>query len=268
MRIDVFTIFPDVVAGYCGASILGRAAEAGALDVRVHDLRQGAEDARRSVDDSPFGGGAGMVLMPEPVFRCVESVPDLPRPLFLLAPGGRRFDQAVASELAGLAGTAAGGFSLLCGRYEGVDQRVADHLVDGELSVGDFVLAGGELAALVVVEAVARLLPDVLGNEASALDESFSDGLLEYPQYTRPASFRGWEVPEVLRSGDHGAVAAWRRTQALLRTAAGRPDLIERLVSASALSASDVRALAEHGYDVPSGRAQSDEQTARTDRPE
>jgi tRNA (guanine37-N1)-methyltransferase len=247
--IDVFTIFPDAVAGYCGTSILGRAAEAGALDVRVHDLRQGADDPRRSVDDSPFGGGAGMVLKAAPVFRCVEAVPDLPRPLYLLAPGGRRFDQDVAAELAG----APTGFSLLCGRYEGVDQRVADHLVDGELSVGDYVLAGGELAALVVVEAVARLLPDVLGNEQSALDESFTQGLLEYPQYTRPADFRGWPVPEVLRSGDHGAVAAWRRTQALLRTAERRPDLLERLVRASALSASDVQALAQHGYDVPSG---------------
>jgi tRNA (guanine37-N1)-methyltransferase len=249
VRIDVFTIFPDVVAGYCGASILGRAADAGALDVRVHDLRDGADDPRRSVDDSPFGGGAGMVLRAEPIFRCVEAVPDLPRPLYLLAPGGRRFDQATAAELA----AAPGGFSLLCGRYEGVDQRVADHLVDGELSVGDFVLAGGELAALVVVEAVARLLPEVLGNEQSVLDESFTEGLLEYPQYTRPAEYRGWKVPEVLRSGDHGAVAAWRRTQALLRTAERRPDLIAYLVRASALSDSDVRALAQHGYDVPSG---------------
>ncbi len=249
MRIDVFTIFPDIVSGYCGASILGRASETGALDVRVHDLRDGADDTRRSVDDSPFGGGAGMVLMAEPLFRCVEAVPDLPRPLYLLAPGGRRFDQGVAAELA----ASPGGFSLLCGRYEGVDQRVADHLVDGELSVGDYVLAGGELAALVVVEAVARLLPEVLGNDDSARDESFSDGLLEYPHYTRPADFRGWEVPEVLRSGDHGAVAAWRRAQALLRTAERRPDLIERLVRASALLPGDVRALAEHGYDVPSG---------------
>jgi tRNA (guanine37-N1)-methyltransferase len=217
--------------------------------VHVHDLREGADDHRRSVDDSPFGGGAGMVLMAEPLFRCVEAVPDLPRPLYLLAPGGRRFDQAMAAELA----VAPAGFSLLCGRYEGVDQRVSDHLVDGELSVGDFVLAGGELAALVVVEAVARLLPEVLGNEDSALEESFSDGLLEYPQYTRPAEFRGWAVPEVLRSGDHGAVAIWRRTEALLRTAERRPDLIQRLVRASALSAADVQALAEHGYDVPSG---------------
>jgi tRNA (guanine37-N1)-methyltransferase len=250
VRIDVFTIFPDVVSTYCGMSILGRAAEAGALDVRVHDLREGSDDARRSVDDSPFGGGAGMVLTPEPIFRSVESVPDLPRPLLLLAPGGRPFDQEVATELAE---RSTGGFSLLCGRYEGVDQRVADHLVDGELSVGDFVLAGGELAALVVVEAVARLLPDVLGNEDSAREESFAEGLLEYPQYTRPAEFRGWSVPEVLRSGDHGAVAAWRHSQALLRTADRRPDLIARLVRASALSASDVQALSEHGYDVQSG---------------
>jgi tRNA (guanine37-N1)-methyltransferase len=250
VRIDVFTLFPDVVATYCGTSILGRAADAGALDVRVHDLRDGAGDARRTVDDSPFGGGAGMVLTPDPIFRSVASVPDLPRPLFLLTPGGRPFDQGVAAELAGRAPE---GFSLLCGRYEGVDQRVADHLVDGELSVGDFVLAGGELAALVVVEAVARLLPDVLGNEESARDESFADGLLEYPQYTRPAVFRGWAVPEVLRSGDHGAVAAWRRRQALLRTAERRPDLLARLVRASALSPSDVQALSEHGYDVPSG---------------
>ncbi len=249
MRIDVFTIFPDIVAGYCSASILGRAAETGALEVRVHDLRDGADDPRRSVDDSPFGGGAGMVLMAEPLFRCVEAVPDVPRPLYLLTPGGRHFDQAMAAELA----ASPDGFSLLCGRYEGVDQRVADHLVDGELSVGDFVLAGGELAALVVIEAVARLLPEVLGNEDSALEESFTHGLLEYPQYTRPAEFRGWPVPEVLRSGDPGAVAAWRRTQALLRTAERRFDLIERLVRASALSPGDVRALAEHGYDVPSG---------------
>jgi tRNA (guanine37-N1)-methyltransferase len=256
MRIDVFTIFPDTVAGYCGTSVLGRAQEGGALEVRVHDLRAGADDPRRSVDDSPFGGGAGMVLMAEPLFRSVESVPDLPRPLYLLSPGGRRFDQSVAAELAGLAGLAQngpGGFSLLCGRYEGVDQRVADHLVDGELSVGDYVLAGGELAALVVVEAVARLLPGVLGNEDSALDDSFTAGLLEYPQYTRPAEFRDWPVPDVLRSGDHGAVAAWRHTQALLRTAEWRPDLLERLVTDVGLGPDDVRVLVEHGYDVPSG---------------
>jgi tRNA (guanine37-N1)-methyltransferase len=193
VRIAVFTLFPEAITSYCAASILGRAQDSGALGVDVHDLREGSVDARRTVDDSPFGGGPGMVLMPEPVFRCVDAVEargELPRPLLLLAPSGRPFSQAVAAELAALPG----GFSLLCGRYEGVDQRVSDHLVDGELSVGDFVLAGGELGALVVIETVARLLPEVLGNEDSALDESFSDGLLEYPQYTRPAEFRGWEV--------------------------------------------------------------------------
>jgi len=162
------------------------------------------------------------VMMPGPLFASVEAV-DPPRPLFLLSPGGRRFDQSVARELA-----ATSGFSLLCGRYEGVDQRVADHLCDGELSVGDYVLAGGEAAALVVVEAVARLVPGVLGNEASAVQESFAedDALLEYPQYTRPAEFRGWSVPEVLRGGDHGRIARWRRAQALHRTRARRPDLL------------------------------------------
>ena len=252
MRIAVFTLFPDAVSSYCAASILGRAQESGALAVDVYALRQGAVDARRTVDDSPFGGGPGMVLMPEPVFRCIEAVEaegELPRPLLLLAPGGRPFSQAVAGELAALPG----GFSLLCGRYEGVDERVSDHLVDGELSVGDFVLAGGELGALVVVETVARLLPEVLGNEDSALDESFSAGLLEYPQYTRPADFRGWEVPGVLRSGDHAAVAAWRRLQSLLRTAAQRPDLLDELRREGRLSDDDVRSLAEHGYHVPSG---------------
>ena len=187
----------------------------------MHDLRSTTQDPHRSVDDSPYGGGAGMVLMPEPIFACVEAV-DPPRPLFLLGPGGRRFDQAVARDLA-----LGEGFSLLCGRYEGVDARVRDHLVDDELSVGDFVLAGGEVAAMVVLEAVGRLVPGVMGNETSADDESFSHGLLEYPQYTRPADFRGWEVPEVLRSGDHGRIADWRRAQALARTLRHRPDLVE-----------------------------------------
>ncbi len=210
-RIDVFTLFPEVIDHYAAASILGRARVGGLLDLRTHDVREATTDPHRSVDDAPFGGGAGMVLSPEPVFGAVErvagSAAGLPRPLVLLSPSGGRFDQDVARRL----GRLPGGFSLLCGRYEGVDQRVADHLVDEELSVGDFVLAGGELAALVVVEAVVRLLPGVLGNDQSAGDESFTAGLLEYPQYTRPASFRGWEVPEVLRSGDHGRVDRWRR---------------------------------------------------------
>lgn len=219
VRIDVFTIFPDLVEGFAGASLLGKARSAGTLDVRVHDLRSAATDPHRSVDDAPYGGGPGMVLMPEPLFAAVESVGP-PRPLLLLGPGGRRFDQAGAAELA-----SSGGFSLLCGRYEGVDARVRAHLVDDELSVGDFVLAGGEVAAMVVLEAVGRLVPGVMGNDQSAADESFSAGLLEYPQYTRPASWRGWDVPEVLRSGDHARVAGWRRAQALHRTRRLRPDL-------------------------------------------
>ena len=222
LRVDVFTIFPGMVEAYAGESILGRAGVAGHLDVRAHDLRLATEDAHRTIDDSPFGGGAGRVMMPEPVFAAVEAV-DPPRPLILLGPGGRRFDQSVAAELAAL-----DGFSLLCGRYEGVDERIRTGLCDDEVSLGDFVLAGGELAALAIMEAVARLRPGVLGNEASPDDESFADGLLEYPHYTRPADFRGMEVPEVLRSGDHGRVARWRRAGALVRTLALRPDLIER----------------------------------------
>jgi tRNA (guanine37-N1)-methyltransferase len=242
-RIDVFTLFTEVVDRYVDASILGRARANGLLDVRTHDVRDAASGAHRSVDDAPFGGGAGMVLAPDPVFAAVEAVAastdGLPRPVLLLSPSGRRFDQDEARRLAALEG----GFSLLCGRYEGVDQRVADHLVDGELSVGDFVLAGGELAALVVVEAVARLVPGVLGNEHSAEEESFTSGLLEYPQFTRPASFRGWEVPAVLRSGDHGRVAEWRRVQALVRTLRLRPDLLE---ARGGLTDQEVRLLVDH----------------------
>jgi tRNA (guanine37-N1)-methyltransferase len=221
LRVDVLTIFPEAVDTYCETSILGRARRDGHIDIRVHDLRAAARDPHRSVDDAPFGGGAGMVLAPEPVFGAVELF-DPPRPLLLLSPGGRRFDQTMAAELA-----EAGRFSLLCGRYEGVDQRIADHLVDGEVSLGDFVLAGGELGALVIVEAVGRLVPGVLGNDESSGDESFTAGLLEYPHYTRPASFRGWDVPEVLRSGDHGRIARWRLAQSLRRTMECRPDLME-----------------------------------------
>ena len=238
LRIDVFTIFPGMVEAYAGESILGRAGVAGHLDVRAHDLRLATEDAHRTVDDSPFGGGPGMGMMPEPVFAAVEAV-DPPRPLILLGPGGRRFDQSVAAELAAL-----DGFSLLCGRYEGVDERIRTGLCDDEVSLGDFVLAGGELAALAIMEAVARLRPGVLGNEASPDDESFADGLLEYPHYTRPADFRGMEVPEVLRSGDHGRVARWRRAGALVRTLALRPDLIERR---GGLTEADLALLEEFG---------------------
>jgi tRNA (guanine37-N1)-methyltransferase len=222
MRADVFTLFPEMVDDYMGRSILGRAVAAGHLDIRSHDLRMATDDVHRTVDDSPFGGGAGMVLMPEPVFAAVEAVSP-PRPLILLGPGGRKFDQGVVAELAAL-----DGFSLLCGRYEGVDERIRTDLCDDEVSIGDFVLAGGELAALVVIEAVARLHPGVLGNQESTLDESFGFGLLEHPQYTRPAEFRGLHVPEVLRSGDHGRIARWRRASSLARTLDRRPDLIER----------------------------------------
>lgn len=222
LRVDVFTLFPGLIGAYTGESILGRASDAGHLDVRAHDLRMAATDAHRTVDDSPFGGGAGMVMMPEPVFAAVELV-EPPRPLILLSPAGRRFDQSVAVELAAL-----DGFSLLCGRYEGVDERIRTELCDDELSLGDYVLAGGELAALAVIEAVARLRPGVLGNSASPEDESFADGLLEYPHWTRPAEFRGWSVPDVLLSGDHARVARWRRAAALARTIERRPDLIEQ----------------------------------------
>lgn len=222
MRIDVFSIFPGLVDGFCSESLLGRARESGLVDLRCHDLREHTTDVHRTVDDAPFGGGAGMVIRPEPVFASVEAA-DPPRPLYLLGPAGRRFDQAVAHELA-----QRDGFSLLCGRYEGIDHRVREHLVDGELSVGDVVLAGGEVAACLVIEAVTRLVPGVMGNAASPVTESFgASGLLEEPHYTRPAEFRGWAVPEVLRSGDHGRIERWRRAQALHRTLRYRPDLIE-----------------------------------------
>ena len=220
-RFDVFTILPTMVEAAAGESLLGRAQVNGVLDVRVHDLREHTTDVHRTVDDAPFGGGAGMVLRPEPIFASVEAS-SCPRPLLLLGPGGRRLDQAWARELAD-----GGGVSLLCGRYEGVDDRVRTELCDGELSIGDYVLGGGEVAALVVLEAVGRLVPGVMGNAASAQEESFTDGLLEHPQFTRPADFRGLAVPDVLRSGDHAAVARWRRAAALARTVAERPDLIE-----------------------------------------
>ncbi|MEE2769018.1 MAG: tRNA (guanosine(37)-N1)-methyltransferase TrmD [Actinomycetota bacterium] len=241
MRVEVFTIFPQMISDYAGRSILGRAAQAGLLDLLVHDLRAATSDVHRSVDDAPFGGGAGMVLMPEPVFAAVESVEPV-RPLILLGPAGRQFDHSVATKLAEL-----DGFSLLCGRYEGVDERIRTHLCDEELSIGDYILAGGELAALVVIEAVARLRPGVLGNEVSTGEESFADGLLEYPQFTRPAEFRSLEVPEVLRSGDHERVERWRRATALARTLKSRPDLVERR---GGLSEEDETLLVEFDLDT------------------
>jgi tRNA (guanine37-N1)-methyltransferase len=236
VRVDVFTVLPQILEGALGGGLLGRARERGVVDVRVHDLRHHTTDRHRSVDDTPFGGGAGMVLAPEPIFAAVEAV-NPPRPLLLLCAGGRRFDQVMAGQLSRLSG-----FSLLCGRYEGVDERVREHLVDDEISIGDYVLAGGEAAAFVVVEAVTRLVPGVMGNPVSIEDESFSGGLLEYPHYTRPAQLRGWTVPAVLRSGDHGRIERWRRAQALARTVAHRPDLI---AARGGLTAEEKRLLEE-----------------------
>lgn len=222
MRIDVFTLFPQIVDGFCTHSLLGRARESGAVVVNTVDIREHTTDVHRTVDDTPFGGGAGMLMRPEPIFAAVEAAQP-PRPLLLLGPGGQRFDQKMAETLA-----ATSGFSLLCGRYEGVDQRVREHLVDHEVSIGDVVLAGGEVAACLIIEAVTRLLPGVMGNAESPITESFgAHGLLEEPQWTRPAEFRGWEVPEILRSGDHAKIARWRHAQALWRTLQQRPDLIE-----------------------------------------
>jgi tRNA (guanine37-N1)-methyltransferase len=222
VRIDVLSVFPGLVDDFCAASLLGKARSSGLLDLRCHDLRDFATDAHRSVDDAPFGGGAGMLMRPDPIFDAVDALTP-PRPIFLLGPGGRRFDQAFARQLADL-----DGFTLLCGRYEGVDHRVREHLVADEISVGDVVLSGGEVAACLVIEATVRLLEGVLGNEDSARTESFGEeGLLEEPQFTRPAVYRGWEVPEVLRGGDHARIARWRKAQALARTRARRPDLLE-----------------------------------------
>jgi tRNA (guanine37-N1)-methyltransferase len=225
VRIDVLSIFPDYFEGPLSASLLGKAREAGLLDVAVHDLRAWATDRHRTVDDEPYGGGAGMVLKPEPFFEAVESLYGAlqrrPRTV-VLTPRGRLLDQRLVAELA-----AEPALLLVCGRYEGIDERVHEAVAHDEVSIGDYVLAGGEAAACVLIEAVTRLLPGVMGNVASAADESFADGLLEYPQYTRPATYRGMAVPSVLRSGDHGRVAEWRRQRSLQRTRAVRPDLYE-----------------------------------------
>ena len=239
MKIDVFSIFPEMITGYTKQSILGRSIESGVLEVSVHDLRLATSDKHRTIDDSPFGGGAGMVLMPEPVFKAVEEV-DPQRPLILLGPSGKKFDQKLANELSDLKG-----FSLLCGRYEGVDERIRSDLCDEEISIGDFVLAGGELAALTIIETVARLEPGVLGNEFSTTEESFTDGLLEYPQFTRPSNFRDLEVPEILLSGDHGKIERWRKAASLSKTLSQRPDLIE---IRGGLSEKDKKLLEEFGF--------------------
>ena len=237
-RIDILTIFPQMVRDAANCSIIGRAIAAGYLDVRVHDLRDWAQSRHRSTDDYPFGGGAGMVMLPQPLFSAIESLQSEraegsaagDHPVILMAPDGERFDQQMARELAA---TGSRRLILVCGHYEGLDERVRERLVTREISIGDYVLTGGELAALVVMDATARMLPGVLGNAASAGDETFGapDGLLlEYPHYTRPAEFAGMRVPHVLLSGHHAKITQWRRQQALARTRARRPDLWARLL--------------------------------------
>lgn len=225
MHVNIFTLFPEMFGCYFGASILERVQVMGLLDIAVHNIRDFAHDRHRVTDEPPFGGGGGMILKPEPIFEAVESVtgPDREQrgPVILLTPQGRLFTQAVAAELA-----AYRQLNLIAGRYEGVDERVRTHLVTAELSVGDYVLTGGELAAMVVVDAVARLLPGALGADGAAESDSHATGLLEGPHYTRPAVFRGWEVPTVLRSGHAAQIARWRREEALRRTWQRRPDLL------------------------------------------
>jgi len=237
LRVDVLTLFPEALRNYVTTSVLGRAHERGVFELHLHDFRDATTDVHRSVDDTPFGGGAGMVLRAEPILATVEATPELARPVIALTPSGRIFTHDVAVELSELAG-----FTLLSGRYEGFDQRAIDLVADDEISLGDFVLAGGELAALCVIESVVRLLPGGLGNDESCLSESFSDGLLEYPQYTKPADVRGHVVPEILLSGNHARITRWRRAQALRLTLIRRPDLIARR---GGLSEQDVAILDE-----------------------
>jgi tRNA (guanine37-N1)-methyltransferase len=226
MRFHILTIFPDFFQGPFHHGVVAKAAEAGLIEIRIHDLRNWTHDRHRTVDDRPFGGGEGMLLKPAPIFEAVESIWPERAPgqrLVLLSAQGQRFDQEAARRLSQYKE-----LFLICGRYEGVDERVAEHLADEELSIGDFVLSGGELGAAVVVDCVARLLPGVLGNEDSALQESFTEAkLLDCPQYTRPADFRGWKVPEVLLSGNHEEIRRWRRQLAREKTARNRPDLLQ-----------------------------------------
>lgn len=221
MKVDVLTLFPEMFSGPLDASIVGRARKAGLLDLQLRDLRQWTHDRHKTVDDKPFGGGAGMVLKPEPIFEAVESLADEKTHIILTAPAGRPFTQAIARELAQKEH-----LLFICPSYEGVDERVCESLVDDELSIGDYVLTNGGLPAMVIIDAVTRLLPGALGDDESAHDESFSHGLLEYPHYTRPAEFRGMKVPEVLLSGHHAEIEKWRAEQARKRTAKRRPDLL------------------------------------------
>jgi tRNA (guanine37-N1)-methyltransferase len=247
MHFDVFTLLPETFTPYLQASILQKAAERGLVEISLHNIRGWARDKHHTTDDTPYGGGGGMVMKPEPVFEAVESVlgPEPGCPVILLTPQGRVFNHSVAEELVQHARIA-----LLCGRYEGVDERIREGLVSDEISIGDFVLTGGELPALIIIDAVSRLIPGVLGDPEGAADDSHASGLLEYPHYTRPPEFRGQAVPEVLLSGDHAKIEQWRREQSLLRTLTRRPDLLKR----ATLSKSDINFLKEQGYDPESGK--------------
>jgi len=228
MRIDIITLFPEICRAPLNESMMKRAQESGALDLHIHNLRAWTSDKHHVVDDAPFGGGQGMVMKPEPIFAAVEDLrnqtPNIKHQtskVILMSPTGRRFDQRMAEQL-----SHESNLIVVCGHYEGVDHRVVDHLIDEEISIGDYVLTNGGIAAVILVDAVVRLIPGVLGDEQSAHDDSFREGLLEAPQYTRPAEFRGWKVPEILLSGNHGEIAAWRKEQAKKRTRENRPDLL------------------------------------------
>lgn len=267
MQFEVFTLFPEIFPPYLDSSILQRARQRGLIDVHVHNIRDYTHDKHHTTDDVPYGGGGGMVMKPEPVFEAVESVLGTSRlqaqsvrevgqipahpedtkiykgriPIILLTPQGRVFNQALAGELSQY-----GKIALICGRYEGVDERIREHLVTDEISIGDYVVTGGELPVLILIDAIARLLPGVLGDPDGAADDSHASGLLEYPHYTRPPEFRGENVPEVLLSGDHARIAKWRREQSLSRTLERRPDLLGK----AALDKEDIKFLREHGFNI------------------
>jgi tRNA (guanine37-N1)-methyltransferase len=243
MQFEIFTLLPEVFPPYIDTSILKRARERGLIDVRIHNIRDYTHDRHHTTDDTPYGGGGGMVMKPDPVFEAVESVVGMDPvcPVIMLTPQGRVFDQRVADELSRHERIA-----LICGRYEGIDERIREHLVTDEISVGDYVLTGGELPALLIVDAISRLLPGVLGDPTGAVDDSHASGLLEYPHYTRPPEFRGWQVPETLLSGDHAKIEKWRREQSLLRTLKKRPDLLET----ADLSKADQKFLKAHREDA------------------
>jgi tRNA (guanine37-N1)-methyltransferase len=225
VQIDILTLFPEMFRGVFDSGVIGRAMEQGLVGINLHNFRDQTHDRHHTVDDYPYGGGAGMVLKPEPIFEAVEAIKgESDIPVILLNPAGRLFNQKVAEEFARYSR-----IIIICGRYEGVDQRVSEHLATDEISIGDYVLTGGEIAAMVIIDAVVRLLPGVLGSELSPREDSHVAGLLEYPQYTRPPSYRGWPVPEVLLSGNHAQIASWRREQSIRRTYQRRPELLDKV---------------------------------------